>query len=168
MIFKLDSNGLYQWHTFYGATGKTDMGDGIAIDGNNNIYVGGYSNSTWNGPNATAPLNPYSSDYDIFIFTLNGKSTLTENIEGTGTVTSNPSGIGCTGDCSEVYDDGTQINLSALAGIDFEFIRWSGDCSGSDTTTSVTINGNKTGTAFFENPFHWELFLPTITSQGSP
>lgn len=164
MVFKLDSDGAYQWHTFYGAAENTDVGNGIAIDGNNNIYVGGYSNANWNGPDATAPLYPYTGDYDIVIFTLNGKSTLNINKNGLGSVASTLVGIDCGGDCTEIYNDGTNVSLIATAQVDtdFEFLRWTGDCSGTNTTTNVKINGNKTCIATFRAPFPWFMFLPSL------
>jgi uncharacterized repeat protein (TIGR02543 family) len=69
---------------------------------------------------------------------------------GVGTVTSNPSGIDCGQDCSEVYQVGTQVTLTANPAQGSAFAGWSGDCSGVNPTTTVTMDGNKTCTASFE------------------
>jgi hypothetical protein len=75
--------------------------------------------------------------------------TLTVTIEGTGTgsVTSNPAGITCGGDCSEVYDDGTEVTLTTEADAGSVFSGWSGDPDCSDSM--VTVNADKTCTAIF-------------------
>lgn len=69
---------------------------------------------------------------------------------GSGTVTSNPAGIDCGQDCSEVYQVGTQVTLTATPAQGSVFAGWLGDCSGTNPTTTVTMNGNKTCTARFE------------------
>jgi hypothetical protein len=48
VILKLNSDGQYQWHTYYG--GNEDYGDGIAIDGNDNVYIIGSSWDSWGSP----------------------------------------------------------------------------------------------------------------------
>ena len=67
-VLKLNTSGAYQWHSFYGS--GYDYGTGIAVDGSGNVYVTGYSGATWNGTGATAPLNAYSGNYDIFVLKL--------------------------------------------------------------------------------------------------
>jgi uncharacterized repeat protein (TIGR02543 family) len=80
---------------------------------------------------------------------LFGAHTLTVNKAGTGTgtVTSYPAGINCGADCTGNYA-GT-ITLIAHPDADSAFTGWSGDCSGSDPTTTVTMDADKTCTATF-------------------
>ena len=66
-ILKLDKNGNYQWHTFYGSDDR-DVGTGIAVD-ESGVYVTGYSEGSWD-VNGTAPLHPDSGGYDITILKL--------------------------------------------------------------------------------------------------
>ncbi len=68
-VLKLGASGQYQWHTFYGSAG-TQAGYGMALDGSGNIYITGYSNTTWNGPTGQAPLNAYTGGYDLFLLKL--------------------------------------------------------------------------------------------------
>jgi len=79
------------------------------------------------------------------------RKTLTVNKAGTGdgTVTSNPAGINCGADCAEAYDQDTVVTLTANADGDSDFAGWSGDCSGTNSTTTVTMDVDKTCTATF-------------------
>jgi hypothetical protein len=70
---------------------------------------------------------------------------------GTGTVTSEPAGIDCGGDCSESYAFGTDVHLTAAADPGDYFVGWSGDCTGSSATCDLTMNGAKSVTATFSN-----------------
>jgi hypothetical protein len=70
VILKLSNTGAYQWHTFYGCT-MSDTGYDIALDRSANVYVSGYSDGTWNGPNGESPLNAYTDLRDIFALSLN-------------------------------------------------------------------------------------------------
>jgi len=81
------------------------------------------------------------------VFTLN---VLTNSGTGTGDVTSNPGGINCGGDCNGDYDEDTVVILTAVAGTGSDFISWSGDCSGTNAITNVTITSSKTCTAAFD------------------
>jgi len=61
-IIKLDSSGNYVWHTLMGSA-YSDDGYNIAIDGKDNVYIGGSSTDTWKGPSGQSPLNPHSGRY---------------------------------------------------------------------------------------------------------
>ncbi|NVN93255.1 MAG: SBBP repeat-containing protein, partial [Desulfuromonadales bacterium] len=64
-VLKLNTDGAYQWHTFYGSSGY-DLGHGIAVDGSGNVYVTGQSDATWG-----SPLHPYGSGwYNLFVLKL--------------------------------------------------------------------------------------------------
>lgn len=70
---------------------------------------------------------------------------------GSGTVTSVPAGINCPTDCSEAYEQGTVVSLSAVetAG---DFAGWSGGgCSGTGPC-SVTVAADTSVTATFNPP----------------
>jgi parallel beta-helix repeat protein len=86
-------------------------------------------------------------------FTLN-TFTLTVNKSGSGlgTVASSPAGINCGADCSEPYNNGTVVTLSAAPGPNSTFQGWSGGgCSGTGNCT-VTVTAATTVTAFFSTP----------------
>jgi hypothetical protein len=68
---------------------------------------------------------------------------------GTGMVISDPAGIFYGGDCTEVYEDGTTVALTAYSGVNSHFVAWSGDC---DANGQVTMDADKTCTATFGWP----------------
>lgn len=56
-VLKINGNGEYLWHSFYGSTGADLIGD-IAVDSADNIYALGSSNNPlWQIENSTAPLH---------------------------------------------------------------------------------------------------------------
>jgi len=67
---------------------------------------------------------------------------------GTGTVTSNPTGINCGSSCSTTLNSGTAVNLTATPASGSTFAGWSGNCT---ATGSVTMTGNMTCTATFNS-----------------
>ena len=79
--------------------------------------------------------------------------TLSVQLTGTGggSVSSDPSGIVCGADCSEVYLAGTSVTLTATPQAGSVFAGWGGACSGSVTTCQVTTNQSLSINASFEN-----------------
>jgi hypothetical protein len=68
VALKLDTDGAYQWHTFYGSA-NGDLGDALAADGGG-LYLAGYSDASWNGPNGQDPLHAYSGSQDLVVLKL--------------------------------------------------------------------------------------------------
>lgn len=86
-----------------------------------------------------------TADFEIQQFNVD----VSINPPGGGSVTSSPSGIDCPGDCSELFDINSFINLNETADPDFDFASWTGDsdCSDGDIDdlmedTSCTANFN--------------------------
>ncbi len=69
---------------------------------------------------------------------------------GSGAVTSSPSGIDCGATCNMVYDSGTQITLTATADTSSEFSGWSGACAGTNTDCQVMLLADDVVTATFQ------------------
>jgi subtilisin family serine protease/uncharacterized protein (DUF2141 family) len=72
--------------------------------------------------------------------------TVNKNGTGAGTVTSNPGGIDCGGDCIGTYPGGTTVILMPRATAGSRFAGWSGGCSG---TTTCQVASTVTVTATF-------------------
>ena len=68
---------------------------------------------------------------------------------GTGQVASSPAGINCPSDCSEQYDFGTTVELTASPAPDSDFAGWSGVCSVTAPNCSVTMNSSQSTKATF-------------------
>lgn len=79
-----------------------------------------------------------------------GPQTLTVSKTGTGsgTVTSSPAGINCGDDCSEVYDYGSVVTLSAAAAAGSTFTGWSGACTGTGDCV-ISMDAARSVTATF-------------------
>ncbi len=78
--------------------------------------------------------------------------TLSKNIMAGGTVTSSPYGINCGTTCSTQsasFASGTTITLTATPATGYTFTGWSGACTGTSATCTVTMNSNQSVTANF-------------------
>ena len=73
--------------------------------------------------------------------------TVTRAGVGSGVVSSSPAGISCGTDCTETYNTGTTVTLTATAAVDSIFMGWSGGCTGA--TCTVTMTADRTAVATF-------------------
>jgi hypothetical protein len=68
-VLKLDKDGIYQWHTFFGGA-DWDIGFSLVIDETGNIFVAGQSGESWTGPNGENPFNEVAGTNANEIFVL--------------------------------------------------------------------------------------------------
>ncbi len=68
-----------------------------------------------------------------------------------GTVTSSPAGISCGSDCTELFNRGTAVTLTATPAAGYRFTGWTGDCSGTATTCQVSMTAARSVGAAFSN-----------------
>ena len=83
---------------------------------------------------------------------------------GTGTVTSSPGGINCGSDCTENYSANTIVTLTAAPTKGNSFGGWSGACSGSSSSCTVTLNAARSVTATFTQPPQATLHIAKVGS----
>lgn len=82
--------------------------------------------------------------------------TVTKAGTGSGTVTSTPPGITCGTDCTESYAYGTSVTLTATPATGSTFAGWSGACTGTSPTCTVSMTQARSVTAVFTGP------IPTL------
>src|SRR6266404_5684235 len=90
-------------------------------------------------------------------------------VGGAGSVTSNPAGINCTspGTCSQSYASGTAVTLSATAASGNIFVGWTGACSGSASTCTVTMNAPQSVGATFAAAVQNDSLQVTVGGSGT-
>lgn len=76
------------------------------------------------------------------------------NILGNGRVVG--PGIDCPGDCNAYAIHGTNVQMQATPATFYAFSNWSGNCTGTSTTCSLSMLGSRTVTAHF-GPNNWNL-----------
>ncbi len=84
---------------------------------------------------------------------------------GSGTVTSSPSGISCGSTCSAFFNSGTQLILTASPASGSMFAGWSGACTGTGTCT-VTMNQVRSVSATF-NVVPPSTYLLSVSTSGN-
>jgi len=127
-----------------------DAGSGVTLFANasaGSIFTG------WSGACAgqgsTCSLSLTSDQATTASFAVATTLTVTRSGPGTGTVTSSPAGISCGSECSQDYPQGATVTLTAVPASGGMFQGWSGACSGSATTCTVTMSASKSVNARF-------------------
>jgi Divergent InlB B-repeat domain len=115
------------------------------------IADAGYRLSAWGGDcSGSGPCAlTMSVDHSVSA-TFTPERTVSVTISGDGTVTSSPAGIDCTtGTCSALFPaDAGQVVLTASDG---RFLRWGGDCTGTETTCTLSLDTDRHANASFDS-----------------
>ncbi|MBK1650314.1 hypothetical protein CKO36_17410 [Rhabdochromatium marinum] len=133
--------------SFYAVTAA---GGGYAIP----IDAGSYRVSFAGGdlPNATTRDVEVGADSVLLdvLYTATQMYTLSiASVSGQGHISSDPAGIACPGSCNFDYAGGTTVTLTADPDEGSAFAGWSGACSGTLTTCTLTLDSAKTVSASF-------------------
>jgi hypothetical protein len=131
----------------------------------------GYMFTGWSGDCSGVILitNVIMSQAQTCSATFATQRALTVNVAGTGSVLSNPVGINCIGSCTRNFADGQTINLVATPVPGYQFERWADDCSGTQTSASVTMSRPMTCTAIFTSGWaRWPMPNPVSTGLPNP
>lgn len=93
----------------------------------------------------------FTIDSDINVIINVHPNTLTVNRQGSGSgiITSNPEGIDCGFTCDYDFDKDSEVTLTANPTPGSTFTGWSGACSGTSLTCTVTMDYAKTVNASF-------------------
>jgi hypothetical protein len=118
------------------------------MSSNNNAYAPTFGTGTgWDFATGLGTVNVYNLILN-WAPSGNGNDGLTVSVTGSGTVSSNPSGISCPSTCSHAFTGGSQVTLTASPAAGWAFSSWSGACSGSGGCT-VQMNAAASVTATF-------------------
>ena len=102
-----------------------------------------------------------TATFALAMYTL----TVTKAGAGSGTVTSSPAGITCGADCSEPYNRGTVVSLTATAATGSSFGGWTGACAGTGAC-QVTMDAARSVTATFLTGGHPRLSGTSTATAG--
>ncbi len=132
-----------------------DLGTAIAVDASGRVVLGGNAESDEEEGSDFALLR-YEGGPAVDVF-----HALSVQVAGEGEGTVSGIGIDCGTDCTDTYDEGTVVTLTAipahdeLGEVEAVFTGWSGACSGEAETCEVTMSEAREVAASFE-PFPWE------------
>ncbi len=154
LIHKFDSNGVFQvkWGGSGTGNGQFAMAYGVAVDSVGNVYVSDKFNYLIQ---KFAPSS--SSGYALSVSKVGA---------GTGTVTSDPSGISCGATCSSSYAVGTSVTLNAVADTGSSVASWTGCDSSSGPFCTVSMSAAKAVTVTFTALYSTSNTL-TVTKSGT-
>ena len=135
-----------------GAGGATDPEPGTYIyDSGTEVPItataeSGYRFSHWTGDVPSG----HENDNPITI-TMDSDKSITANFirQYTLTIASGSGGTTSPSPGTYVHDSGTEVSITAKPDSGYEFSGWSGDASGTDNPTTITMNSDKSVTASF-------------------
>jgi len=141
------------------AAGERRDSDGTLIFQGSNGYYWGIANGTlaenisFSSSTGGTGVSTRAYGYSVRCIKDNAPITLTINA-GDGTeVKSSDNNIDCKngiaiipGACSYNYANGTNVSLTETTNAAYNFVGWSGDCSGTGGTCAITMNAAKTVT----------------------
>ena len=115
-----------------------------------------YLFSDWSGActgNGSCVVNMTQTQSVTATFVLESSDLVTLDviISGSGSVTSSPTGIDCGSDCSQVFDKDLDVELTAVASVDYTFSEWTGACAGSSAVCNLNLSQNQQTTAVFSS-----------------
>ncbi len=103
------------------------------------------------GTSSTCTVSMTSANAVTATFnSVNYALTVSKAGMGTGTVTSSPAGVSCGASCTANYAYGTSVTLTVAPAAGATFAGWSGACSGTSSTCTVSMTSARAVTASFD------------------
>ncbi len=137
-----------------------NIGDGQSGVGNGTVFYAVTANYV--SAQRTATLTIAGQPFALTQQSANiATFDLTVSKTGDGTISAN--GINCGTDCSETYNANTQVILTATPTNGFKFVNWSGDCSGTTSPLTITMDKAKNCSANFAQ----NAFTVTLNKTGT-
>ncbi|MBW1915920.1 MAG: hypothetical protein JRI86_13465 [Deltaproteobacteria bacterium] len=138
------------------AVGDHDYDEGTVVN-ITAIPDSGWEFDSWTGDVAntalsttTVTMNSDKTVTALFTEIPSVQYTLTTLISPSGGGSITASGIDCPGDCSDTYDAGTVVTITATPVSGWQFDSWTGGVANTAlSTTTVTMDSDKTVTALF-------------------
>lgn len=181
-FFAISSN--EQSYHIYGSGGFIENGTRRNVDGSAELFHLGDGQIGFNGyldhilffDESLNEEQIYSIAYNVsYQYCISNQLQISLQGPGSGTVTSEPSGIDCGDDCSESYFPGTHVLLKAFPESGSSFVGWGDDCEcdlqvnpPEEQNECVVIMGssNRTCTATFQRETVTYMTL-SITKEGN-
>ncbi len=116
----------------------------------------GFTFTGWSGecsgsaPACTVSVPGHDATFVGATFQREKLLTVTKTGTGSGAVRSAPAGIDCGSDCGHSYEHGAAVTLTAVPSLGMAFSGWSGACTGTAATCTVTMDADRAVTARFE------------------
>ncbi len=133
--------------------------------------IGGNCGGAFSAPTYTTANITTDCTVEATFETINPMLTVTIIGSEYGTVTSDVGTLDCPGTCSDIYNNGDSVTLTAVPEAPSSFIGWSGDPEcGIDGVVTLGSKDAECTATFYR--FQWHLFLPAIiyniTTQQAP
>jgi len=113
----------------------------------------------------TYTFSNVTSDHSISAsFSNTYTLTILKSGDNAGTVTSDIGGIDCGANCTAAYAPGTMVTLTATPDANSTFTGWSGACTGTDKTCTVTMDADKIINAIFGKMAGWSKIYGNSTN----
>ncbi|MFO8109882.1 MAG: CARDB domain-containing protein [Thermoplasmata archaeon] len=147
-----------------------DASDDTLIDTDENVESGGRATVVWDGLEYNTDYGWYVKAYDgtyyvessTWNFTTAELYTLTIEMEGDGIVVVDGDDV-VSFPYEENFIEGSSVELEAIAGNRWEFLQWEGDHQSTEKEVSISMDDDKTVTAYFQE---LEGYILTINTQG--
>lgn len=178
-VAKLDATGTVLWAKNFGGSGAYAYGQGIAVDGSGNVFLGGY----FHNANLTTPALTKIGTLDAFALKLNSSGTVlwSQNFGGSGAIVYGQ-GISVDGSGSVYvggYFQSANLTTPAVTMIGYQdavifkldasgTITWAKNFGGSGASVSGrSIAVDESGNVYMGGDLSGNLTTPAVTRIGS-